>query len=417
MNRKRGKITFDEFQREQAEKRQKKGLGSHVVPEELIVQRMTANPTGRLKKYEPMDTREFVSFQGFYELSLENIKSACENHYHQGKGSCDVLVGDRGPSCTRIDQIKGKKVYLVRFLDKKLNSATITSRTPSSTSLSHSSSVSGSSSRIRTPMVSQFAKSISIADLIKAGKVQKEQKVKTLTLHYFDLVASAWRKFEEISVKIDESKFSEGGFREAFKAIEVQSGKIWVVKKYLDKSKDTIKNIIGISFEEHAKKQCQMHTVARNVAQRLSKHAPEEFGHTFHYNRVYFSILDEEPITIEEHIDGQFVKYINNDGFSAYPPENCDEDVKSIYEKAGTLVHFSLHVSEGKFMITDIQGSAYDLYDPEIATTNLTDDNDGEFLFCAGNLAINAITTFKADHKCNAFCKLLQLEPFFDNNE
>ena len=36
-----------------------KGSGSNVVPEELIVQQITSSPTGRLEKYERMDTREF----------------------------------------------------------------------------------------------------------------------------------------------------------------------------------------------------------------------------------------------------------------------------------------------------------------------------------------------------------------------
>ena len=141
-------------------------------------------------------------------------------------------------------------------------------------------------------MVSQFAKSVSIVDLIKARKVQKEIKVQNLTLECFDLSVSEWRKFGEISVKMDEKNFSTGGFREAFKVVEVKSQKVWVIKKYLGHSKNTISNVIGISLEEHAKKQCQLHTVARNISQRLSKHAPEEFGVTFQHNKVYFSMLE-----------------------------------------------------------------------------------------------------------------------------
>ena len=62
-----------------------------------------------MKKYEPLDTRDFVLFTEFYELSLENIKKACGRHYRLPRNSCDVLVSDRGPSCTRFEQIKGKK--------------------------------------------------------------------------------------------------------------------------------------------------------------------------------------------------------------------------------------------------------------------------------------------------------------------
>ena len=35
---------------------------------------MSPIPTGRMKKYEALDTRDFVPFTDFYKLSLENIK-------------------------------------------------------------------------------------------------------------------------------------------------------------------------------------------------------------------------------------------------------------------------------------------------------------------------------------------------------
>ena len=36
-----------------------------------------------------------------------------------------------------------------------------------------------------------------------------------------------------------------------------------------------------------------------------------------------------------------------------------------------TLVHFSYHLSDKKFMLLDIQGTSFRLYDPEIATAEL----------------------------------------------
>ena len=72
-----------------------------------------------MKKYEPLDARNFVLFTDFYELSLENMKIACERHYRLPRNSCDVWVSFRGPSYTRIEQIKGKKGFLVRFLENR----------------------------------------------------------------------------------------------------------------------------------------------------------------------------------------------------------------------------------------------------------------------------------------------------------
>ena len=81
-----------------------------------MVQRMSSE-ANRLKKFEPLDTRDFVDFSDFDEISIDNIKLACEKFYEMPKGSCDVLLGDRGPSCYLTEQIVGKKVYFIRFLD------------------------------------------------------------------------------------------------------------------------------------------------------------------------------------------------------------------------------------------------------------------------------------------------------------
>ena len=72
----------------------------HNVPNEIMVQRMSANPSGRLKKYEPLGTRDFVPFNAFTELSIGNIKKACECFYNMPENFCDVLASDRGPSCS-----------------------------------------------------------------------------------------------------------------------------------------------------------------------------------------------------------------------------------------------------------------------------------------------------------------------------
>ena len=76
-----------------------------------------SSEANRLKKFEPLDTRDFVDFSDFEEISIDNIKLACEKFYEMPKGSCDVLLGDRGPSCYLTEQIVGKKVYFIRFLD------------------------------------------------------------------------------------------------------------------------------------------------------------------------------------------------------------------------------------------------------------------------------------------------------------
>ena len=57
-------------------------------------------------------------------------------------------------------------------------------------------------------------------------------------------------------------------------------------------------------------------------------------------------------------------------------------------------------------MLLDNQGSGYSLYDPEIATADLTDE--GEVFFCCGNLSSISIDTFRKDHICNKYRDMVQ---------
>lgn len=71
--------------------------------------------------------------------------------------------------------------------------------------------------------------------------------------------------------------------------------------------------------------------------------------------------------------------YINNDG------KICSSKNKMISAKAECLAHYSYEKSNHQLMLLEIQGCGYRLFDPEIASTTLLDD-ENEFLFTAGNL-------------------------------
>ena len=75
----------------------------------ITVQRMSCHPTGRQKKYEALDTRDFINLSNYDELSIENIRLACEAHYNAPAGSYDVLLTDKGPSRFLTEQIQNKK--------------------------------------------------------------------------------------------------------------------------------------------------------------------------------------------------------------------------------------------------------------------------------------------------------------------
>ena len=275
-------------------KTEKKGH-EHVVPTDIMVQRMSAVPSGRLKKFEPLDTRDFVPFTEFTELSLENIKNACEKYYRAPDHSCDVLASDRGPSCTRVEQLKGKKVFFIRFIDvgeclKKKETVVYPESSPGTLSPSKVNRVSSGGNAA----ASKFAKSISIGDLLKAGRLIKQKEPVMLELEYFQIDGGQWEEYGLIEFVIEEEKFANGAFRNAFKAVAINHPlQNWVVKQYTPTSVETMKEHLGLTPEDHTRKQVQMHTVARNVAQRFSKKAPPEFGPTFSYSKVFIQCIKD----------------------------------------------------------------------------------------------------------------------------
>lgn len=118
-----------------------------------------------------------------------------------------------------------------------------------------------------------------------------------------------------------------------------------------------------------------MHEVARHLTKKFKSQ----------YNNVYYTIINEQPATVEEFVPGPFAKLINNDGQTAKLPEEADDELKDLFEKAECLVHYTYASSNEKLMLLDIQGSGYCLYDPEIATDEIMDARSMEFYFCCGN--------------------------------
>ena len=88
------------------------------MAEEIVVQRMSAHVSGKQQKYSRIGAQEYVPFEQD-ELSIHNIKDACQKHFQpqiENDLVCDVLAGERGPSCKKMAQIPNKKVFYVRFV-------------------------------------------------------------------------------------------------------------------------------------------------------------------------------------------------------------------------------------------------------------------------------------------------------------
>ena len=239
-------------------KKPKKGI------ECIVVQRVNSQPTGKLKKFELLDSRDFVDFTHYDSLTLKNIKHACESFYGAPIVSCDVLYSDRGPSCTLDEYVTGRKFYPVRFmtsgngvrkLDRPTNqrqnyefspefnnnvshSSIMPFSLPSRSAFSKPKNDSGISSATSSaePMKVTVPKSVTIADLLGAGKLIQPEVCDdvTLQLESFSIIEKVWLKNDQINFQIERKHFAAGGFRNAFKAVSnkgVFKG-TWVVKKF-----------------------------------------------------------------------------------------------------------------------------------------------------------------------------------------
>lgn len=318
-----GKETWDDFEKRVGMKRtgnDAKKAGTKL-PNDILVQRMSPTASGRLKKFEPLDTRDFIPFDNYEELTLDNIKDACEKFYKAPEGSCDILASDRGPSCTKLEQLKGKKVFFIRFIppcevgtkDKAQPSPIMRASVPLPVNLPN------------TMHKSAIApKSLSISQLLKAGKLVKPQNMATLELETFDIERMQWLKNGVYQFDIEEKKFASGAFRDAFQATatnpEVQPSR-WVIKQYQEQSVDCITCDLNMTLEDHTRKQVQMHMAARSITKSFAAKVPSEFGETFQYNKAYYAVYKDRPVTVEEFVEGEFHKYVNNDGNCTTPPK------------------------------------------------------------------------------------------------
>ena len=109
-----------------------------------------------------------------------------------------------------------------------------------------------------------------------------------------------------------------------------------MVKKYQEPSIKTIEDILSV--EAHARKQVQMHCVASNITQRFSAKIPDEFGLTFSHGKVFYSVLENVPVTIEAYLHGEFIKYIDNDGECLDAPKTTWKSYSRKHNVFHTLV-------------------------------------------------------------------------------
>lgn len=94
-----------------------KGKNQVLERRSMVVQRLSSGVVGAAQKYKYIGAREFVAYE-YDNFNLDNIKVACKHHFEDCVDDCDVLLEDRGPSISSVDQLPDLKVIYMRFIER-----------------------------------------------------------------------------------------------------------------------------------------------------------------------------------------------------------------------------------------------------------------------------------------------------------
>ena len=210
--------------------------------QEMIVQLLESETPGKEKKYERAGPQEFVEFC-YDGVTIENMKVACNKHFKDRLlpgMSCDILAGERGPSCSKTSHMPNFKVIHVRFVKEGDDISSEVLQTPEFMTPFHFKSHHSESSPTKPTFSSVHPKSISISTMLKLGKVisKTERPAEPIEISEFDIGKMQWSVQKAAKFVIEETPFAQGGFRSIFKA--TSEGKDYVVKYFLD---DTIEEM------------------------------------------------------------------------------------------------------------------------------------------------------------------------------
>jgi hypothetical protein len=292
--------------------------------EEVVIQRLSSEVSGKAQKCSRVGPREFVPYE-YEEMSLKNIKDACKKHFASTIGKtmvCDILAGEQGPSCTSLDQIPDLRVVYLRFIeqgrDDGLGDDGLDDDVGRPKRKCHATGELFAKSLpvTKVPIPSKaFPKSLSVLEMLKLGKVIS-QKTENIELFTFDINDMAWSSTPVTAeFSIAKEPFGKGGFREAFKARSKTPefhNRGWVVKKYLNAAIDVIQQT-NQTVEQHTKKVVQMHMLTKNFTLKLEEELKKEgnyefYGESVKYKSIFMGRMkgeseEHEWVTVEEFIE------------------------------------------------------------------------------------------------------------------
>lgn len=420
---------------------------------EIQVRRFTANPQGVNKWYRPLGASQFLTLEA--EATLKNLKQVIADFEDVPPHHIDILTSKEGPSATNekhLAQGVKEKRFMYRVVPTDNGSS---SRSQSSNPMGHSSkrpglsryhsnskklclqsgnpmghSIKGCglslnpSKRLRPQsgftvghpskgsdessnpskkscseeLLKKFHSpaplSLSIDEILGMGTVVGSKVFSNVAVSEFSAEKSAWLPRSSMLLMIEQESFSEGAFKEVFKAA-TDTNDNYVIKRFKDIAKKSGIKIHGHQLREQIKITVQTQAVARYYAEKFSALTP---NHSLCYAPLYMGEMDNDVFLIEQFIDSNepFTKYINNNGTIL----KGNDPVAQRTAKAFT--HYTYQSSSKELMVTDVQGWFPNLIDPAIATSAIK--RNGKYQFGLDNLGPMAITTFSKKHICSSIC-------------
>ena len=193
--------------------------------------KLSSEVSGKAQKFSRIGVREFVPFGDYEDITLPNIKLACEKHFLPTVGKsvmCDVLAGEQGPSSSTLEQIPDLKLIHIQFIERQeqdhknnifLPPDELPKRKKRPASSVPIASTSVESESAWSPkQINVFPKSLSVSDMLKLGKVVQTKATTLIEMRSFELDPLGWSlTATAIEFNIEKDPFGKGGFREAYK--------------------------------------------------------------------------------------------------------------------------------------------------------------------------------------------------------
>jgi hypothetical protein len=198
----------------------------------------------------------------------------------------------------------------------------------------------------------------------------------------------------DLTIRKRSQPFAQGAMRLACYARTAASTNRFVVKSY----KKDGKRLAHLAEDMRCQALCKAFALEFNALSE--ENHPIDFIVTTCFRDKRGRSSNNECMSLEPFLDGEYTKYNNNAG---YINQRRSDD--RFREAALAFSHFTFERSRGQFLVSDLQGVDGLLTDPAVHALDRK-----RFRLSDTNLGVEGFKFFFATHKCNDICKKLKLK-------